>query len=48
MPAGLVRAFPVVMQPPFPVDVVQVPFGHDYKLAEAFLLQALDTPFHMR
>lgn len=29
---GLVRALPVVMQPPFPVDVVQVPLGHDHEL----------------
>lgn len=27
------------MQPPFPVDVVQVPLAHDYELVEAFLLR---------
>ncbi len=48
MPAGLMRAFPIVMQPPFPVDVVEVPFSHDHELVEAFLLQALDEPFHVR
>jgi hypothetical protein len=42
---GLVRTFPIVMQTPFPVDVVQVPFGHDHELVEAFLLQRLDEPF---
>jgi len=42
------RPFPVVMQPPFPVDVVQVPLGNDHELAEAFLIQALDESFDVR
>lgn len=48
MPPGLVRPFVIVMEPPFPVDVVQVPFGHDHELVEAFLLQALDEPLDVR
>ncbi len=48
MPAGLVQAFRIVMQPPFPVDVVQMPFGHDHELVEAFLPQALDESFDVR
>lgn len=47
MAAGLVRAFSIVMQPPLPDDVVQVPIGHNHKLVEAFLLKTLDEPLHV-
>ena len=48
MAAGLVRAFLIVMQPPFPVDVFQVPLGHDHELVEALDLECLDEPFDVR
>ena len=48
MASGLMRAIPIVMQLPFPVDVVQVPLAHNHELVEALLLQALDKPFYVR
>ena len=48
MPPGFVRAFSNVMRPPFPVDVVEVPFRHDHELVEAFHLLTLDKPSHVR
>jgi hypothetical protein len=39
---------PVGTEPSFPVDVIQVPFGHDHERVEAFLLLALDKPLNVR
>lgn len=48
MAAGLVRVFPIVMQPQFPVDVVQVPLAHNHELVKEFRFQALHEPFDVR
>ena len=48
MPPGLVRPLPIVMEPPFPADVIQVPLGHNHERVQAFELQALYEPFDVR